>query len=70
MKNALPSGARDVLPEEMRELRTLTDAMRAVFDEAGYGEIHTPALEYESVLRRGRSDRRPTRPDRAAPAPA
>ncbi len=53
MKNALPSGARDVLPEEMRELRTLTDAMRAVFDEAGYGEIHTPALEFESVLRRG-----------------
>jgi ATP phosphoribosyltransferase regulatory subunit len=27
--------------------------MRAAFDEAGYGEIHTPALEYEDVLRRG-----------------
>jgi ATP phosphoribosyltransferase regulatory subunit len=53
MIHPVPSGTRDVLPEEMRELRTLTDAMRAVFDEAGYGEIHTPALEYESVLRRG-----------------
>jgi ATP phosphoribosyltransferase regulatory subunit len=49
----IPSGTRDVLPEEMRELRTITEAMRGVFDDAGYGEIHTPALEFESVLRRG-----------------
>jgi ATP phosphoribosyltransferase regulatory subunit len=27
--------------------------MRAAFEEAGYGEVHTPALEYEEVLRRG-----------------
>jgi ATP phosphoribosyltransferase regulatory subunit len=27
--------------------------MRATFEEAGYGEVHTPALEYEEVLRRG-----------------
>jgi ATP phosphoribosyltransferase regulatory subunit len=37
----------------MRELRAITEAMRGVFDAAGYGEIHTPALEFESVLRRG-----------------
>ena len=50
---AIPPGTRDVLPEEMRELRAIGDRMRAAFDEAGYGEIHTPALEYEDVLRRG-----------------
>ena len=49
----IPPGTRDVLPEEMRELRTIGDRMRTAFDEAGYGEIHTPALEYEDVLRRG-----------------
>jgi ATP phosphoribosyltransferase regulatory subunit len=49
----IPPGTRDVLPEEMRELRGIGDRMRAAFDEAGYGEIHTPALEYEDVLRRG-----------------
>jgi ATP phosphoribosyltransferase regulatory subunit len=42
-----------VLPEEMRELRAIGDRVRAVFDRAGYGEVHTPALEYEDVLRRG-----------------
>jgi ATP phosphoribosyltransferase regulatory subunit len=42
-----------VLPEEMRELRAIGDRMRAAFEGAGYGEVHTPALEYEDVLRRG-----------------
>ena len=27
--------------------------MRAAFEDAGYGEVHTPALEYEEVLLRG-----------------
>jgi ATP phosphoribosyltransferase regulatory subunit len=27
--------------------------MRDAFTEAGYGEVHTPALEYDDVLRRG-----------------
>ena len=49
----IPSGTRDVLPDEMRELRAITEAMRAVFDDAGYGEVYTPALEHESVLMRG-----------------
>lgn len=46
----LPSGTRDVLPDEMRELRALTDRIRAVFERAGYGEVYTPALEYEASL--------------------
>src|SRR5438094_3710715 len=37
----------------MRELRAIGDAMRAVFEEHGYGEVATPALEYEDVLARG-----------------
>jgi ATP phosphoribosyltransferase regulatory subunit len=49
----IPPGTRDVLPEEMRELRAISERMRTRFEDAGYGEIHTPALEYEEVLRRG-----------------
>jgi len=49
----IPSGTRDVLPDEMGELRTLTERLRSVFSEAGYGEVYTPALEYEAVLTRG-----------------
>src|SRR5579872_2878494 len=49
----IPSGTRDVLPDEMRELRAITEQMRGVFAAAGHGEISTPALEYEAVLDRG-----------------
>jgi ATP phosphoribosyltransferase regulatory subunit len=49
----IPPGTRDVLPDEMREVRAISGRMRATFEEAGYGEVHTPALEYEEVLRRG-----------------
>ncbi len=49
----IPSGTRDVLPDEMRELRDITEAIRAVFEVDGYGEVSTPALEYEAVLARG-----------------
>jgi ATP phosphoribosyltransferase regulatory subunit len=42
-----------VLPDEMREVRAISASMRTVFEDAGYGEVHTPALEYEEVLRRG-----------------
>jgi ATP phosphoribosyltransferase regulatory subunit len=48
----IPSGTRDVLPDEMRELRAITDALRGVFEGEGYGEVWTPTLEYEEVLRR------------------
>src|SRR5437763_8212804 len=53
MIHPLPPGTRDVLPEEMRELRALTERLRGVFEGAGYGEVWTPALEYEEVLRQG-----------------
>lgn len=49
----LPPGTRDVLPEEMRELRAITDRLQGVFEQAGYGEVWTPGLEYEDVLRSG-----------------
>src|ERR671914_241585 len=52
-RTGIPPGTRDVLPEEMRELRDISSRMRTVFEGAGYGEVHTPALEYEEVLRRG-----------------
>ena len=52
MIHPIPSGTRDVLPDETREARAITDALRRVFEAHGYGEVYTPALEYESVLAR------------------
>ncbi len=52
MIHPIPSGTRDVLPEETREVRAITDTLRGVFERHGYGEVYTPALEYESVLAR------------------
>jgi ATP phosphoribosyltransferase regulatory subunit len=49
----IPSGTRDVLPDEMRELREISEAVRGIFELDGYGEMWTPALEYEAVLARG-----------------
>jgi ATP phosphoribosyltransferase regulatory subunit len=42
-----------VLPEEMRELRRLRDALIATFERFGYGEVATPTIEYHEVLARG-----------------
>jgi len=53
MVDRIPSGTRDVLPDEMRELRAMTERIRAVFETAGYGEVYTPALEYEQTFSRG-----------------
>ena len=52
MIHRIPSGTRDVLPDEMRELRAITGALLQTFDASGYGEISTPAVEYEDTLRR------------------
>src|SRR3989440_10076296 len=52
MTHPIPSGTRDVLPDEMRELRALSERVRGVFDDAGYGEIYPPALEYDSEIER------------------
>jgi ATP phosphoribosyltransferase regulatory subunit len=48
-----PPGTRDILPDEMRELRALQSALRSVFEEHRYGEVATPTIEYAEVLRRG-----------------
>src|SRR5437764_11662443 len=52
MIHPIPSGTGDGLPEERREVRAITDALRRVYGRHGYGEVYTPALEYESVLAR------------------
>jgi ATP phosphoribosyltransferase regulatory subunit len=49
----IPPGTRDVLPDEMRELRKLNLALVDVFESHGYGEVATPTIEYDEVLGRG-----------------
>ncbi len=53
MIHPIPPGTRDVLPDEMRELRAITERLRATFEASGYGEVWTPAIEYDEVLRAG-----------------
>ncbi len=53
MIHPIPPGTRDILPDEMRELRRLHAALLGVFEERGYGEVATPAIEYDEVLARG-----------------
>ncbi len=53
MIHPIPPGTRDVLPDEMRELRRLHKALIDLFEERGYGEVATPAIEYDEVLARG-----------------
>jgi ATP phosphoribosyltransferase regulatory subunit len=53
MIHPIPPGTRDVLPDEMRELRRLHKALIDVFEARGYGEVATPAIEYDEVLARG-----------------
>ena len=55
----IPSGTRDILPDEMRELSAIVGALQQVFAESGYGEVATPALEYEDVLSRAEIGTRP-----------
>jgi ATP phosphoribosyltransferase regulatory subunit len=53
MTHPIPPGTRDVLPDEMRELRRLERALTEVFERYGYGEVATPTIEYYDVLARG-----------------
>ena len=53
MTHPIPPGTRDILPDEMRELRRLSLALIDVFERFGYGEVATPTIEYEEVLARG-----------------
>ena len=53
MTHPIPPGTRDILPDEMRELRRLSLALIEAFERFGYGEVSTPTIEYEEVLARG-----------------
>jgi ATP phosphoribosyltransferase regulatory subunit len=53
MIHPIPPGSRDILPDEMRELRRLNRALIEVFEARGYGEVATPTIEYDQVLARG-----------------
>ena len=58
MIHPIPPGTRDILPDEMRELRRLHRALIEVFERRGYGEVATPTIEYDEVLARGDGARR------------
>jgi ATP phosphoribosyltransferase regulatory subunit len=49
----IPAGTRDILPDEMRELRQLSSTLLDTFLRFGYGEVWTPTMEYEDVLVQG-----------------
>jgi ATP phosphoribosyltransferase regulatory subunit len=53
MSYLIPPGTRDILPDEMRELRQLSTALLGTFERFSYGEVWTPTMEYEDVLVRG-----------------
>jgi ATP phosphoribosyltransferase regulatory subunit len=53
MIHPTPPGTRDILPDEMRELRGLESSLLAAFEQHGYGEVATPTIEYAEVLRQG-----------------
>ena len=57
MAKSIPTGTRDVLPDEMRELRAIEASLAELFEREGYGEVQTPVLEYqeESPTGAGRS---------------
>jgi ATP phosphoribosyltransferase regulatory subunit len=56
----IPPGTRDILPDEMRELRRLQGALAETFERFGYGEVATPTIEYHDVLARGDDRGAPT----------
>ena len=49
----IPPGTRDILPDEMRELRQLSASLLETFAGFGYGEVSTPTMEYQDVLVQG-----------------
>jgi ATP phosphoribosyltransferase regulatory subunit len=46
MARSIPTGTRDVLPEEARELRAIEATLGELFESRGYGEVMTPTIEY------------------------
>jgi ATP phosphoribosyltransferase regulatory subunit len=53
MIHPIPPGTRDILPDEMRELRQLERKLLEAFGSFGYGEVGTPTIEYDEMLARG-----------------
>jgi ATP phosphoribosyltransferase regulatory subunit len=53
MTHPTPQGTRDILPDEMRELRRIESSLHELFEARGYGEVSTPAIEFWDVLARG-----------------
>ena len=49
-------GTHDVLPEDGRRFRTVTEAGRATAELYGYHEIATPILEFTEVFKRTLGD--------------
>ena len=49
MPRSIPTGTRDVLPEEMRELRVIESTLAASFASRGYGEVAPPTIEYQGA---------------------
>jgi ATP phosphoribosyltransferase regulatory subunit len=49
----LPTGTRDVLADEMRDLRAIEARLLALFAERGYEEVATPTIEYQDSFARG-----------------
>ena len=53
MIHPIPPGTRDVLPEEMAELRRLQSSLLGAFERFGFREVRTPTIEYAEVIERG-----------------
>jgi ATP phosphoribosyltransferase regulatory subunit len=53
MIHPIPPGTRDILPDEMRELRQLQWTLLETFAGFGYREVVTPTIEYDEVMARG-----------------
>lgn len=53
MADRIPPGTRDVLPDEMRELRRIESSLLETFADKGYGEVRTPLIEFAEVIEEG-----------------
>ena len=53
MSKPLPTGTRDVLAQEMRELRAIESTLLELFADRGYAEVATPTIEYHEVIAQG-----------------
>ena len=49
-------GTRDILPEESRKLRHVTDMARQIASRFGYEEVATPIFEFSDVFKRTLGD--------------